>query len=94
MLILNPKTKDFMEKKLSRYGNSLALIIDKPILELLKINEDTILELSTDGKIITLTPKKAEPVTDLKISDDPNKQKRFEKVMKQYEPALKKLSKN
>jgi len=46
-----------MEKRLSRYGNSLALIIDKPILELLHITEDTVLQISTDGKRIIITPK-------------------------------------
>ncbi len=38
-----------MIKKLIQHGNSSALIIDKPILELLKIDGDTSLELSTDG---------------------------------------------
>jgi antitoxin MazE len=39
-----------MVKKLTKHGNSLALIIDRPILELLKIDEETPLELTTDGK--------------------------------------------
>jgi len=30
-----------MAKTLTRHGNSLALVIDKPILELLKIDEHT-----------------------------------------------------
>lgn len=83
-----------MEKRLSRYGNSLALIIDKPILDLLHITEDTILILSTDGKNITLTPKKQESVPSLKISDDTQVQKAFEKIMEQYAPTFKKLAKN
>jgi antitoxin component of MazEF toxin-antitoxin module len=36
-------------QKLTRHGNSLALIIDRPILELLKIDPDTELDISTDG---------------------------------------------
>jgi antitoxin component of MazEF toxin-antitoxin module len=83
-----------MQKKLSRYGNSLALIIDKPILELLNIDDETILNISTDGKNIFVIPQKNDVASDLKISENPEKQKSFEKVMKQYEPALKKLSKN
>lgn len=38
-----------LRKKLSKHGNSLALVIDKPILELLGIDEDTQLEITTDG---------------------------------------------
>jgi hypothetical protein len=30
-----------MVKKLTKHGNSLALVIDKPILELLKIDQET-----------------------------------------------------
>ena len=39
-----------MVKKLTKHGNSLALVIDRPILELLQIDQGTPLELSTDGK--------------------------------------------
>jgi antitoxin MazE len=46
----------FMIKKLVSHGNSSALIIDKPILEILKINEDTLLEVSTDGKNLIISP--------------------------------------
>ena len=45
-----------MLKKLVKHGNSLALIIDKPILELLKIDETTELEISTDGSNLIITP--------------------------------------
>jgi len=31
-------------------GNSAALVIDKPIMEMLKITNETTFELSTDGK--------------------------------------------
>lgn len=39
-----------MTKKLSKHGNSLALVIDRSILELLGIDEQTSLEISTDGR--------------------------------------------
>ena len=35
-----------MNEQLIRHGNSLALVIDKPILELLQITADTPLELT------------------------------------------------
>jgi antitoxin MazE len=45
-----------MEKKLTRTGNSLALVLDRPILEATGIDADTPLEVSTDGDVIVITP--------------------------------------
>jgi antitoxin MazE len=45
-----------MVKNLSRIGNSFGLIIERPILELLKIEESTPLEVSTDGDVLTIRP--------------------------------------
>jgi antitoxin MazE len=45
-------------KKLTKHGNSLALVIDRPILDLLKIDPETLLEVSTDGKQLIVTPAK------------------------------------
>jgi antitoxin component of MazEF toxin-antitoxin module len=45
-----------MTKKLTRSGNSLALVIDRPLLEALEIDADTELELSTDGDVLVVTP--------------------------------------
>jgi len=50
-----------MVKKLSRIGNSLGLIIERPILELLNVDESTPLEVSTDGDVLTIRPVRAEP---------------------------------
>ncbi|OIP44086.1 MAG: hypothetical protein AUK47_01620 [Deltaproteobacteria bacterium CG2_30_63_29] len=46
-----------MQKKLSRIGNSLGLIIEKPILELLHIDNNT-LDVSTDGEALAIRPVK------------------------------------
>jgi antitoxin MazE len=44
-------------KKLTKIGNSLALIIDRPVLDLLHIPIDAPLEISTpDGKKLEITP--------------------------------------
>lgn len=48
-----------MIKKLVTHGNSAALIIDKPILELLNVNLDTPLEITTDGRNLTISPVKS-----------------------------------
>jgi antitoxin component of MazEF toxin-antitoxin module len=44
-----------MVKTLTKHGNSLALVIDKPILELLKIDADTPLEITTDGQSLVVS---------------------------------------
>jgi antitoxin component of MazEF toxin-antitoxin module len=45
-----------MQKKLTAHGNSLALVIEKPVLQLLNITAETALNISTDGKSITVSP--------------------------------------
>lgn len=47
-----------MVKKLTKHGNSLALVIDRPILDLLKIDPNTALDVSTDGKQLIVAPSK------------------------------------
>lgn len=45
-----------LTKTLIKHGNSLALVIDKPILEMLRIEADTPLEISTDGDSLLISP--------------------------------------
>jgi antitoxin MazE len=45
-----------MVKKMIQHGNSSALIIDKALMELLGIDADTPLEISTDGKSLIISP--------------------------------------
>lgn len=75
-----------MTKKLTKHGNSLALIIDKPILDILKITQKTELELHIeDGKLIIKPSNKKIKNSDIdKIAD---------RVIKKYNTVLKKLSK-
>ena len=47
-----------MVKKLTKHGNSLALVIDRPILDLLKIDPETPLDVTTDGKRLIVAPAK------------------------------------
>jgi len=56
MTVYYPFRKDPMVKTLTRHGNSYALVIDKPILELLRIEPDSPLEMTTDGKVLTIRP--------------------------------------
>jgi antitoxin component of MazEF toxin-antitoxin module len=45
-----------MRKKLSAIGNSLGLVIEKPILALLDIDRETELEMRTDGQRLIIEP--------------------------------------
>ena len=49
-----------MRKKLSAVGNSLGLLIEKPILELLRIDRDTELDVQTDGDRLIIEPVRNE----------------------------------
>lgn len=49
-----------MLKKLTRHGNSMALVIDKAVLELLNIDDQTPLEISTDGTLLVISPVRDE----------------------------------
>ena len=76
-----------MQKKLTRHGNSAALVIDKPILDLLKIDMDTTLELRTDGQSLIISP----------VSPDKTQRKKsvseaLKKVNRNHSDTLKKLA--
>jgi antitoxin component of MazEF toxin-antitoxin module len=45
-----------MLKTLTKHGNSLALVIEKPVLDLLGADADTPFEVTTDGEALVLTP--------------------------------------
>jgi antitoxin component of MazEF toxin-antitoxin module len=48
-----------MIKKLTKHGNSWALVIDKPVLDLLKIDPEAPLEVTTDGQMLIISPAMA-----------------------------------
>ncbi len=74
-----------MTKKLSKHGNSLALVIDRSILELLGIDEQTTLNISTDGKALVIVPAQSK-----------RRSKQFQQTLttcnEQYGAALKRLA--
>ena len=49
-----------MVKRLTKHGNSLALVIDRGVLDLLEIDDKTPLSVTTDGKSLVVTPLKDE----------------------------------
>ena len=74
-----------MIKTLTKHGNSLALVIEKPVLELLGADAETPFDVTTDGQVLILSPIK-----------DANRSKEFnaalKKVNTRYSKALKKLA--
>jgi antitoxin MazE len=74
-----------MVKTLTRHGNSFALVIDKPILEMLHIDEATPLSITTDGCTLHIAPVR-----------DPQRQKKFEAAMagtfEKYDKMMKRLA--
>jgi antitoxin component of MazEF toxin-antitoxin module len=75
-----------MTKRLIQHGNSIALVIDKPILDLLKISIETPIEVTTDGRNLILSPE----VDSINESDVMHS---LEKINKKYGKALKRLGK-
>jgi antitoxin MazE len=49
-----------MRKKLTKHGNSLALVIDRGVLDLLNIDDSTPLDISTDGDVLIVAPVRSE----------------------------------
>jgi antitoxin component of MazEF toxin-antitoxin module len=74
-----------MIKSLTKHGNSLALVIEKPILELLGADAETPFEVSTDGEVLILAPIK-----------DAGRREAFKAALKEvnrrYRKSLKKLA--
>jgi len=74
-----------MLKKLTRHGNSLALVIDKGVLDILNIDDTTPLEISTDGTLLLISP----------VRDEKRRrqfQEALEKANAKYGRALKRLA--
>lgn len=74
-----------MIKKLTKHGNSLALVMERGVLNLLNIDADTPLDISTDGEVLIISPVR-----------DKKRRKKFEEAIaetnRKYGRALKKLA--
>jgi antitoxin component of MazEF toxin-antitoxin module len=73
-----------MRKKLKPFGNSLGLIIERPILELLNIDRDTELEITTDGEGLIIRPVRMDHEGRVKES--------AERMMDAHDETLRKLA--
>ena len=78
-----------MTKNLRPIGNSLGLIIDKPILELLKIDQNTPLNIQTDGESLIIRPIR-EPSSESTASRSARLQPSMDRVADLYADAFEK----
>jgi len=74
-----------MIKKLTRTGNSIALVLDKPLLEELGLDENAEVEVSTNGQVLVVTPKRSS-------ARDRKFRKAVDKVNSRYAGLFKRLS--
>jgi len=74
-----------MVKTLVKHGNSYALIIDKPILELLRATPETPLEVTTNGETLMISP-----VRDVKRQK--KLRQSLKKLNRKYSQDLKRLA--
>ena len=78
-----------MEKKLSKLGNSKALVLDKTILKLLNIKNDMVEMKIVGNTLVISSVQRGKKKT---ISKDEKIQKAYEKVVERYSNTLKKLA--
>ena len=74
-----------MIKTLTKHGNSYALVIEKPILELLRVSPETSFEIVTDGQCLVLTPVRDS-------AEEKKFQNALDMVHKRFGRAMKRLA--
>jgi antitoxin component of MazEF toxin-antitoxin module len=74
-----------MRKKLSAIGNSLGIVIEKPILELLDIDRETELDMRTDGERLIIEPVRSAKRAKVKAA--------VRRAMSAHDATLRKLAK-
>lgn len=74
-----------MRKRLSAIGNSLGIVIEKPILELLDIDRETELDMKTDGQRLIIEPVRGGRKARVKAA--------VERAMAAHDATLRKLAK-
>lgn len=70
-----------MIKKLTKHGNSYALVIDRGIMDLLNISEKSALYVTTDGRSLIVSP--ADPKK-AKVKFEEAVERSFKKFPKMY----------
>jgi antitoxin component of MazEF toxin-antitoxin module len=74
-----------MIKMLKKHGNSMALVIEKPMMEALGITEETPLQITVNGNALVVTPAN--------VGVGPERMKAvIKEIRKRYGPMLKRLA--
>jgi antitoxin component of MazEF toxin-antitoxin module len=74
-----------MIKTLKKHGNSMALVIEKPMMEALGITEETPLQVTVNGNALVVTPAN--------VGVGPERMKvAIKEIRKRYGPMLKRLA--
>lgn len=93
-----------MTKTLTKHGNSYALVLDRPLMDILNIRPETPLEITTDGESLHIKPvvqvPPAQPDTaQYRMLDTENNEddrilfeKAMEETNREYASVLKKLA--
>lgn len=74
-----------MQKRLIKIGNSLGIVLDRPLLEQLGVDADTELEVSSDGSVILIAPVRSK-------KRDAKLKRVTDRVFETYAGAFKKLA--
>lgn len=77
-----------MTKKLVKHGNSYALLIEKPIMRILGIDEKTELKIAIKDGTLVISSAKVRKLS----SRDKEINEIAKKIMKKYDPVFKKLA--
>lgn len=75
-----------MIKTLVKHGNSMALVIERPVLELLGATAETAFEVVTDGYTLILSPVKD-------TAHSANIRKSMDRIGKRYAKSFEELAK-
>jgi antitoxin component of MazEF toxin-antitoxin module len=74
-----------MIKMLKKHGNSMALVIEKPMMEALGITEETPLQITVNGNALVITPAN--------VGVGPERMNAvIKEIRKRYGPMLKRLA--
>ena len=74
-----------MIKTLTKHGNSYALVIEKPILEILRATPETEFEVLTDGRCLVLSPVRSK-------GEEKKFQEALDMVHQRFGRAMKRLA--
>jgi antitoxin component of MazEF toxin-antitoxin module len=74
-----------MITKLTRIGDDMAVVLEKPLLDRLGLDENSEVDLSIDGKVLVITPQR-------NLTREERFRKAADKIDKQYAEVFRRLS--